>query len=69
MPDWEVVQLCNPLTLGLIRPPLKKDSSRLFFFLIHHRRTCRRRRRRGEVRRKQLLGIPLPLWRVLTVVV
>jgi hypothetical protein len=41
---------------------LKKDSTR--FFHIHHRRS--RRHRRGEVRRKLHLGIPLPLWRVLT---
>jgi hypothetical protein len=62
LPDWEVDQLCILSPSGR-SDLLKKDSTR-FFFRIHHRRS--RRSRRGEVRRKLHLGIPLPLWRVLT---
>lgn len=66
LPDWEVCQLCIVSPSG--RSDLLKKDSSLFFFSsrIHHRRS--RRHRRGEVRRKQLLGIPLPLWPVFTVV-
>ena len=45
-------------------PTSLKKTRPAFFFPIHHRRS--RRHCRGEVRRKQLLGIPLPLWPVLT---
>jgi hypothetical protein len=66
LPDWGVDQL-SILSPSGRSDLLKKDSTRFFFLRIHHRRS-RRRHPRGEVRRKQLLGVPLPLWRVLAVV-